>query len=246
MSGEPVRVERVNGIKGYGSIPHLPGSRRGPADRGLSDGQAAILTERTRDRHDCVMVQEKLDGSNVGAVMLVSGEIIAINRPGFPAASSPFAQHHAWARWVAENEHRFRAVLRPGERIAGEWMIQAHGTRYELQHEPFVAFDILTEHKRAPYLSVLERCRMVGFTVPKVLHAGPGALSVADALAALGEYGHHGALDPAEGCVWRVERRGVPDFLGKYVIPGKVDGRYLESVTGEGPVMNTFREAPRA
>ena len=30
------------GRKAYGSIPHLPGSRRGPGDWGLSDAQARI------------------------------------------------------------------------------------------------------------------------------------------------------------------------------------------------------------
>jgi len=236
---QAARVERVNGIKGYGSIPHLPGSRRGPADRGLSDGQAAILTERARDRHDVIIVQEKLDGSNVGVVMLDDGSIVAINRPGFPAASSPFAQHHAWAEWVDRNADRFRAILSPGERAAGEWLIQAHGTRYALAHEPFVLFDVLRGHKRAPYLTVTTRARIGGFTLPKLLHTG-GPCSIADALAALGEFGHHGAQDPAEGCMWRVEHRGEPDFLGKYVIPGKVDGRYLESVTGGAAVPNVW------
>ena len=34
------------GKRAYGSIPHLPGSRRGPSDKGLSDQQAAILTDK--------------------------------------------------------------------------------------------------------------------------------------------------------------------------------------------------------
>lgn len=37
----------------------------------------------------------------------------------------------------------------------------------------------------------------------------------------------YGATDPVEGCVWRVERRGVVDFLTKYVRPDKIDGSYL-------------------
>ena len=35
------------------------------------------------------------------------------------------------------------------------------------------------------------------------------------------------AVDPAEGVVYRVESRGVVDFLAKWVQPEKVDGCYL-------------------
>lgn len=57
------------GQNAYGSIPHLPGSRRGPADKGLSDQQARLLTGKPRDRHDVVHVEEKLDGSNTSVAL---------------------------------------------------------------------------------------------------------------------------------------------------------------------------------
>ncbi|HYF69139.1 MAG TPA: hypothetical protein VD884_13440, partial [Ohtaekwangia sp.] len=54
------------GGKSYGSIPHFYGSRLGPADHHCSPGQQVIATEKKRDRHDYIIVQEKLDGGNVG------------------------------------------------------------------------------------------------------------------------------------------------------------------------------------
>ena len=36
----------------YGSIPHLPGSRLGSGDHHITEGQARILTVKTRDKHD--------------------------------------------------------------------------------------------------------------------------------------------------------------------------------------------------
>lgn len=232
--------KRILGIKGYGSIPHLPGSRRGPADRGISEQHASIATTKVRDRHDWIIVQEKLDGANVGAVK-VGGQVLAISRSGYLAETSPYPQHHAWGRWVARHADRFAALLDEGERVMGEWMMQAHGTRYDLRHEPFVPFDIMREHKRATWGVVRQRAIAAGFSTPYTLHEG-GALSVADALASLGEFGHHGALDPIEGAVWRVERKGAVDFLCKYVRSGKVDGCYLESVTG-GPAVLNWTEA---
>ena len=44
------------------------------------------------------------------------------------------------------------AVLNDGERLVGEWLMQAHSTRYDLSGlEPFVAFDLMIEDKRIPY-----------------------------------------------------------------------------------------------
>jgi hypothetical protein len=221
------------GCKAYGGIPHLPGSRRGPGDKGLSDQQARILTEEVRDKQDRVIVQEKLDGSCV-AVAKLGGNCVALGRAGYLARSSPYPMHPLFADWVDENYGRFDTMLREGERAVGEWLAQAHGTIYELQHEPFVLFDIITGNathrgvvRRAVRDEVRARGEMVEFVSPHTLFDSNEALSIIEALYRLGEYGHHGAKESAEGCVWRVERQGRVDFLGKYVRPGKVDGKYL-------------------
>ncbi len=250
----PVSSKPLGG-KNYGSIAHLPGSRMGPGDHHCHEGQERICTEKARDKHDRIVVQEKLDGSNVG-VAKIGGRIVALTRAGYVARTSPYEQHLRFDAWVAENADRFAALLEEGERIAGEWMLQAHGTRYQLQHEPFVAFDIMRGMERATYYEVRERADG-RFVLPYTVHVG-GPLSIADAMANLGEMGKHGALDPIEGAVWRVERnelidprsgserRWVVDFLAKYVRQDKADGCYLESVTGLPTVWNTTTPTPAA
>lgn len=223
------------GGKAYGSIPHLPGSRMGPADHHCHEGQARILTERVRDRHDRVLVQEKLDGSCT-SVALVNGEIVALSRAGWRAETSPFELHHVFARWVYRNEARFRMVLQEGERIVGEWLAQAHGTRYALPHEPFVAFDVIADKARMPYEPFVERIARGGFIGPRLIHSG-GPMSIEAVLSVLEPSGH-GALDPVEGAVWRLERRGEVEMLAKYVRPDKVDGAYLPEQSGGEPVWN--------
>ena len=215
------------GQKAYGSIPHLPGSRRGPADKGLSESQASICTTKARDRHDVIIVQEKLDGSNC-SVAKVGGDILALGRAGYLAETSPYEQHHLFARWVKDNYGRFDALLNEGERCVGEWLAQAHGTRYALPHEPYVIFDIMRGTERAPWEVVEGRCS--GFKTPRVIRVG-GPMAIDEMLAVLEPSGH-GALDPVEGAVWRVERRGAVDFLGKYVRPDKVDGWLLPEFCG--------------
>lgn len=226
------------GIKNYGTIPHLEGSRITPSDKHCHEGQSRIATEKLRDRHDEVIVTEKLDGSNVG-VALHNGKIIAITRAGYLAETSPYEQHHFWGKWVKSNESRFRYVLQEGERICGEWLMQAHGTIYKLPHEPFVVFDLMREHERLQYDEMLVRISNGNFIVPKLLHRG-NPISIKYALNILGEHGFHGAVDKAEGCVWRIERKGKVDFLVKYVRPDKEDGCYLPEKSGKEPIWNWY------
>lgn len=217
------------GKRAYGSIPHLPGSRRGPADKGLSEQQAAILTDKARDRHDVIIVQEKLDGSNV-SVAKINGKIVPLIRAGYLAATSHYYQHHVFAEWVEERRLAFDNLLNEGERVVGEWLMEAHGTRYNLPHVPFVGFDLMTDNVRVPHGLVDLRLKKVAIPTPRILHIG-GPMSIVQMLAVLEPSGH-GAIDPVEGAVWRCERNGVVDFLGKYVRPDKEDGKYLNGVGG--------------
>lgn len=235
------------GSKNYGSIGHLPGSRMGPTDSSCPSGQERICNEKVRDKHDLVIVQEKLDGSNVGVVK-IDDSIFAITRSGYLASTSKYEQHIKFGEWVEKNKDRFSKVLQNGERIAGEWLLQAHGTKYKLRHEPFVAFDIMQGKSRAIYNEVFDRLRG-HFTMPYTVHIG-GSLNIEDAMLMLGEFGGHGAIDPIEGAVWRVERNAVVnpgingerqwkvDFLAKYVRHDKNDGMYLPEVTGLPAVWN--------
>ena len=235
------------GGKSYGHIAHLPGSRMGPGDHHCHEGQARIATEKARDRHDHIIVQEKLDGSNV-AVARLGERIVALTRAGYIAASSPYEQHHHFEKWAHRNRDRFMRVLSDGERLCGEWLMQAHGTRYQLAHEPFVAFDLMSDQARLPYDLFLARTALGEFVTPHLLHRG-GPLNVAAALRLLGAHGFHGALDPVEGAVWRVERdelirpsggerHRIVDFLAKYVRPDKVDGVFLSEISGQPPFYN--------
>lgn len=236
------------GHRSYGHIPHFPGSRMGPGDHKCSPGQLRIATEKARDKHDRIIVQEKVDGSNVG-VARIEGVIVPLTRAGYVADTSPFEQHWRFGEWVYANQDRFLAVLQDGERLCGEWLMQAHGTRYNLLHEPFVAFDIMRGQHRLTAYELSERVMTHGFIVPQLIHVG-GPFSIEDALAAIKASGH-GALDPVEGAVWRIERnelvnkklggerRWSVDYLAKYVRPDKVDGRYLPEQNGtNAPIWN--------
>ncbi len=223
------------GRKSYGSVSHLPNSRLGEGDHHCSEGQGRIATQKERDRNDLIIVQEKLDGSNVG-VAKVDGKIIPITRAGYVANTSPFKQHNLFYKWVMENYERFDSVLEEGERLCGEWLIQAHGTKYNLRHEPLIVFDLMVGMQRKPFKEFISRVSG-NFVIPRTIHIGK-AISTEDVLEKLGKFGFHGALDEIEGAVWRVERNGEFDFMSKFVKQEKKDGKYLESETGKDPIWN--------
>ena len=230
-------VTKPIGRKNYGSIPHLPCSRMGPADHACHEGQQRIATEKARDKHDVIIVTEKLDGSNVG-ICRVGDAIHALGRAGHLAQTSKYEQHQLFAHWVREREDLWRKVLTDGQRLVGEWLAQAHSTRYELPHGPFAAFDLMEGEKRLPFTHFQALCYEHGIPTPKLLHAG-SPLSVEAAMALHGS-GAHGC-DEIEGAVWRVERKGEFDFIVKWVKPDKIDGKYLPDVTGslsDVPVWN--------
>ena len=234
------------GRKVYGSIPHLPSSRLGPSDKQANPGHVRIATEKRRDKSDLIIVSEKLDGSNVGVAKLRDGSLVPLTKSGYEATSSPYRQHQYWAVWVWEHSERFEKLLGPTEWCVGEWCIQAHSTRYVFEKEPFFLFDIFHKEQRVIYdeLNARNNALVRPFEVPKAYALGDGGpVSLELALGWLEDEpcGAHGALDPIEGFVWRVERKGVVDFLVKYVLPDKVDGLYLPETsvsTNTEPIYN--------
>lgn len=223
------------GGKAYGSIPHLPGSNRGQADRGIQPQHARIFCEKAPSPKHRVSLQVKLDGSCTG-VWRDGNRLLSLTRSGYECHTSPYDQHKWFARWVEENEERFMRLLQPGERCMGEWLAEAHGTRYELHHEPFVAFDILQGSERITINNLMWRASAEGFVTPRLLHTG-GAISIQDALELL-KTPHHGELDPVEGAVWRIELDDTVQDLAKYVRPDYVPGRYFSQISKSPTIYN--------
>lgn len=238
-----MNVERMEkpqkplGRKAYGSIAHLPNSRMGPSDSHCHEGQARICMEKARDKYDRVIVTEKLDGSNV-AVARVGGELFPLGRSGYPAITSPHEQHIMFHNWALERKDVFMSMLDDGCAIHGEWLAQAHGTIYNLYHAPFVAFDLTVDGKRTVYDELYARCQKHDIVTPRVISDG-GPCGMETVLPAI-EYSGHGVSDQdsVEGAVWRVERKGVVDFLAKWVRSDKIDGKYFTQISGEELIWN--------
>lgn len=213
------------GKKAYGSIPHLLGSKLGQGDYHIHEGQNRICTEKARDKHDVIIVQEKLDGSCV-SVAKVNGQIFALTRAGYLATDSPYSQHWYFNNYVRKNIALFDNLLSEGDRLCGEWLAMAHGTRYDLNHDPFVGFDIMTGTVRKPYEIVSTALNYFGIPFSKAIYIGkpisPNYI----------EWNTGYGAEQMEGLIYRVERKGEVDFLGKFVRHDYVAGKYFEDKTG--------------
>lgn len=235
MGDVETKARKPLGRKGYGSIPHLPASRMGPADHSCHEGQAVICTLKARDRHDRVIVTEKLDGACM-TIARIGHSIVPITRAGYHAGDGAFEHLRAFSPWVKERESKLLMALSDGQRICGEWLAMAHGTIYELgSQQPFIVFDVIEGERRLPHDEMQAIASMACLPTAHILSDGP-PLSVADAMSALGPYGHHGATETVEGAVWRVERKGQFDFMAKFVRHDKQDGKYLPNVSGRDPI----------
>lgn len=222
------KPEKPLKAKAYGSIGHLPASRLGPGDWSVHEGQARICCEKPR-KGDRIIVTEKLDGACM-SVANIDGDMVSLSRAGFKADDALYVHLKAFAPYADKRRSQFASLLKPGERVVGEWLAMAHGTMYDATHPnfaPFIVFDLFRGGKRVLRDEFFERCAAVDLKTAHLIHDGAAPISIEAALAVLGPLGQHGSTEAVEGAVWRVEREGAVDFLAKYVRADKVDGKYL-------------------
>lgn len=213
-----IQIMKPLNKKNYGSILHLLGSKLGQTDKYIHEGQHNILTLKTRDLHDFVTITEKYDGSNVG-IAKINGKIIALTRSGYLAETSPYRQHHLFASWVKKQGNRFDFIAE-NERLVGEWLLQVHSIKYEINNEPFVAFDYFTaDNERILFNELIVKTSIAEIETPRIIFFGYQSFSIDACMVELQNKYNHSiiAKDKPEGVVYRVERKGKFDFAAKFV-----------------------------
>lgn len=152
-------------------LPYKPNSATG--DFVASEAEVALLF----DPGSHVSVQEKIDGANCG-MAYIDGHPVIRNRTkiltkGFYKDTPAKKQFSSSWTWFYRNKEKFIALEQeyPELAVYGEWMKIAHGLRYDLLPDWFVAYD-LYDYRQGCFLSpsiampLLKRC---GFaTVPEI------------------------------------------------------------------------------
>ena len=121
-------------------FPHTPhlawlGSDAPRDDKVLDPVEARALLA------DSVLVEEKLDGANLGFSLAADGELQAQNRGQYLQA--PHAgQFSRLPAWLAQHGEAICAVLSPELMLFGEWCAARHSLEYPALPDWFLLFDV--------------------------------------------------------------------------------------------------------
>ena len=154
----------MNEPPSYPRIPHLVAGRGTRDDSVLGLNEADALLTRP------VLVEEKLDGANV-VVWLHDGQVECALRSGADAQDRG-RQLGPLRAWLAERADRFRVLL-DEQALYAEWLLVAHGVRYDALPAYLVGLDLWSP--RSGFAAPDARSEMLnraGLVAPPDLHRG--------------------------------------------------------------------------
>lgn len=196
----------------YPHTPHLAwlGAGQPRDDKTLSPIEAnALLSE-------AIVVEEKLDGANLGLSLSPAGSLRAQNRGHFLA--EPYTgQFSRLASWLNLHADALCAALTPGLILFGEWCAAKHSLSYDRLPDWFLLFDVFDRSQQAFWSSTRRNAlaKDVGLScVPQVTHGQVSLPQLENLLAT--ESSRYGQ-GPLEGLVVRKESTDWCEFRAKLV-----------------------------
>lgn len=183
--------------------PHLawlaPGRPRADKVLGATAARAFLSGD--------VIVEEKVDGANLGLSADENGVLRAQNRGHYLDLEALTGQWKPLKGWLAPRRDALAEVLAPGLVLFGEWAYAVHSVHYTRLPDWFLGFDVLDRNTGA-FWSVERRnmlARSLGIAVVPLL--GSGRFDLRGVQRLLGK----SALSdgPAEGVYVRREEGGV-------------------------------------
>ena len=162
-----------------------------------------ILSTRERDAFLArpIVVEEKVDGANVGLSCGSGGEIRVQNRGNYLRRGAPAEFQPLWG-WLAERRQLLRDALRDGLMLFGEWCFAVHSVRYTGLPDWFLGFDVY-DPEQGRFFSTARRDRLLASVrVTPVPCIGRGRFDV-DALVRMlqGRRSELGASAPEGFCL---------------------------------------------
>jgi hypothetical protein len=128
--------------EGFHKFPHTPHlmwlGRGSPRDDKVvkSAEQAAFLASE-------LIVEEKVDGANLGISIGPGGRLRAQSRGNFLAPGRSHAQWNLLWPWLAEHRSVLEEGLPDGLLLFGEWCYSRHTVPYDALPDWFLGFDLL-------------------------------------------------------------------------------------------------------
>lgn len=164
-----------------------------------------------------VIVEEKVDGANLGLSVDESGELRAQNRGSYISRNSAAPQFRTLFPWLAAHEISLINALSPNLILFGEWCYAVHSVRYSKLKDWFLAFDVY-DRCRTEFWSASRRddlARGLGIATVPLLARGRFDLGGLQGLLGQSKVGE----GPAEGLYVRREEGGRLISRAKLVRP---------------------------
>jgi hypothetical protein len=210
----------------YPRTPHLFGSKGTDDDKHLGAAESArFLADAS------LIVEEKLDGTNVGIHFGSDGKM-ALQCRGHLITEGMHPQYDLFKQWAVVKRPALEERL--GDRLIlfGEWVYARHSVHYRQLPHYFFEFDIYDKEARA-FLSLERRLSLIegaGIQTVPVLHAGALDRGQLEALIGPSRFDSRfenpisGTTDDVmEGLYLRTEAEGVVTGRAKLVRPEFVE-----------------------
>ncbi|QDU93701.1 RNA ligase family protein [Lignipirellula cremea] len=210
----------------YPRTPHLFGSKGTDDDKHLAEAPSmAFIAEES------LIVEEKIDGTNVGIHFSDSGELVLQCR-GHLITEGMHPQYDLFKQWTAAKRYVLEDQLQNRFLLFGEWVYARHSVHYRQLTHYFFEFDIYDKEQQA-FLDLEKRLALLeGTGIPTVPVLHTGAVEREDLADLIGpsQFDSHfenpltGRPDNfMEGIYLRTEADGVVTGRAKFVRPEFVE-----------------------
>jgi ATP-dependent RNA circularization protein (DNA/RNA ligase family) len=162
-----------------------------------------------------VVVEEKVDGANVGFSTSEEGVVRVQNRGKYLSPDVAHPQFKPLFGWLASRRDALAAALHPGLMLFGEWCYATHSVRYDRLPDWFLGFDVYDRERRVFWSSSARDALLAGLGLASVPHLARGRFALEALEALMGTSGVGSA--PMEGLVVRREREGETVARAKLV-----------------------------
>lgn len=161
-------TSRDNFIK-YPRTPHLFGSTGTPDDKHLSEADSLrFIADKS------LIVEEKLDGTNVGLHFTSEGELVLQCR-GHLISEGMHPQYDLFKQWANVKRSVLEGMLGCDYILFGEWMYARHSIHYRALTHYFFEFDLYDKATES-FLCLERRLQLLegtGIQTVPVIHHGP-------------------------------------------------------------------------
>jgi hypothetical protein len=210
----------------YPRTPHLFGSRGTDDDKHLDEAASErFLADPS------LIVEEKIDGTNVGVHFTSKGEMVLQCR-GHLIADGMHPQYDLLKQWTAAKRFELEQRLEDRLILFGEWAYARHSVHYRKLPHYFFEFDVYDKDAEA-FLSLEKRLAVIdglGVVTVPVVHTGPIARDEIERLIGPSQFDSHfdnpltkRSDNLMEGLYLRTEASGIVSGRAKLVRPEFVE-----------------------